>query len=225
MPFKEKVVFSWSGGKDSALALHEFLKLDGYEVVSLLTTFSEEYGRVSMHGVRRELVEKQAESLGLPLEMVLVPKGSSNEEYEKRMGEFLIRQKSLGISAVVFGDIFLEDLRRYREENLARIGMKALFPVWKRNDTSGIAREFIRSGFKAVVVCVDSRVLGGSFAGREFDEEFLSDLPPNVDPCGENGEFHSFTYAGPIFEKTIRFKRGRTVKRDNGFYYRDLNLA
>ncbi len=222
---RQKAIFSWSGGKDSALALREFLKADGYKVVSLLTTFSEEYDRVSMHGVRRELAERQAERLGLPLEEVRVPKGSSNEEYEKRMGEFLIRQKRLGISAVVFGDIFLEDLRKYREENLARIGMKALFPIWKRNDTGSIAREFIGAGFKAVVVCVDSRVLSGSFAGREFDEEFLSELPPNVDPCGENGEFHSFAYAGPIFKESIRFERGRTVKRDNRFYYCDLKLA
>ena len=218
----QKVIFSWSGGKDSAFALHEFKKTSGFEVVSLLTTFSEEYGRVSMHGVRRALIERQAASIGLPLEEVRVPKGSSNEEYEKRMGEFLLHQKRQGVSAVVFGDIFLEDLRKYREERLARIGMKALFPIWKKKDTGDLAREFIKAGFKAVVVCIDSKALGRSFVGREFDERFLAELPPAVDPCGENGEFHTFAYTGPIFEKEIRFERGSIVKRESRFYYCDL---
>ena len=218
----QKVVFSWSGGKDSAFALHKFRKSGIFEVISLLTTFSEEYDRVSMHGVRRALVEKQAESIGLPLEEVRVPRGSSNAEYEKRMGEALLRQKKRGVSAVVFGDIFLEDLRKYREEKLARIGMQALFPIWKKKDTSSMAREFIKAGFKAIVVCVDSKVLSRSFAGREFDEAFLEELPPTVDPCGENGEFHTFAYAGPIFGKDIRFDKGSIVRRENRFYYCDL---
>lgn len=218
----QKVIFSWSGGKDSAFALHEFRKADGFEVVLLLTTFSEEYDRVSMHGVRKALIEKQAASLDLPLEEVSVPKDFSNEEYEKRMGEVLLRQKKQGVSAVVFGDIFLEDLRKYREEKLEKIGMKALFPIWKRKDTSSMAREFIKTGFKAIVVCIDSKVLSRSFAGREFDDGFLAELPSAVDPCGENGEFHSFTYAGPIFGKNIQFEKGSIVRRENRFYYCDL---
>jgi uncharacterized protein (TIGR00290 family) len=221
----QKVVFSWSGGKDSAFALSEFRKAEGFEIVSLLTTLSDEYNRVSMHGVRWALIEKQAESIGLPLEEVRVPKRSSNEEYEKAMGEFLLRKKKQGVSAVVFGDIFLEDLRAYREERLEGIGMDALFPIWKRDDTGSMAREFIREGFRAVVVCVDSKALDGSFVGREFDEQFIEELPRGIDPCGENGEFHSFAYAGPIFRKAIRFEKGEIVKRDNWFYYCDLKPA
>lgn len=216
----EPVVASWSGGKDGCVALHGILENDGYRVESLLTTITEGYERVSMHGVRRELLEKQAASLGLPLREVAIPKSASNETYEARMGEALSEFRERGIGAVVFGDLFLEDIREYRESQLAKAGMRGIFPVWGRG-TSEFAEEFIECGFRAVVVCLDPSRLDESFAGREFDESFLEDLPPGVDPCGENGEFHTFAYDGPIFEKKIEFDIGETVERD-GFVFTDL---
>jgi len=218
---KEKVLFTWSGGKDSAMALHELKKNAGYEIAALLTTITEDYDRVSMHGVRRELLEAQTASLGLAIEKVLISKQSSNEDYESRMRTVLERYKAEGVSSVAFGDIFLEELRRYREDNLAKIGMKGIFPLWKRN-TSHLARDFIHAGFRAVITCIDSEVLDKRFAGREFDEAFLSELPPEIDPCGENGEFHSFVHDGPIFENGIRHTRGEMVLRDQRFWYLDL---
>ncbi|GAB4341645.1 MAG: diphthine--ammonia ligase [Candidatus Abyssubacteria bacterium] len=203
------------------MALHELRKNDGCDVVALLTTVTEDYGRVSMHGIRESLLDRQAECLGLPLEKVYVKKDSSNEEYEARMGETLARLRGQGILSVAFGDIFLEDVRRHREEKLAGAGMKAIFPRWKRQtDTS--AREFIRLGFKAIITCVDTDALDTRFVGRDFDEAFLSDLPANVDPCGENGEFHSFVYDGPIFKEPIRFTKGEIVLREKRFCYCDL---
>ena len=218
---KEKIIFTWSGGKDSAMALYELKKNGGYEVAALLTTVTEDYDRISMHGVRRELLEAQAVSLGLPLEQVLIASHSSNEEYESKMRAALERYKAEGVTSVAFGDIFLEELRRYREDNLARIGMKGLFPLWKRN-TSDLARDFIHAGFRAVITCVDSEVLDKWFAGREFDEAFLSELPSGIDPCGENGEFHSFVYDGHVFKNRIRHMRGEMVLRDQRFWYLDL---
>jgi len=218
---KEKIIFTWSGGKDSAMALHELKKNAGCEIVALLTTITEDYDRISMHGVRRELVEAQAVSLGIPLEKVFIPKHSSDEDYESRMRAALGRYKEKGVTSVAFGDIFLEELRRYREDNLAKIGMKGIFPLWKRR-TSDLARDFIHAGFRAVISCVDSEVLDKRFAGREFDETLLSDLPPGVDPCGENGEFHSFVYDGPVFEDMIRLMRAELVLRDQRFWYLDL---
>jgi len=215
-----KVIISWSGGKDSCLALYELQKRNDYEVTALLTTVTEGYDRVSMHGVRRVLLEQQAESLGLRVEPILISQQSSNEEYELKLKEKLLYYKDRGVSSVVIGDIFLEDLRRYREENLARIDMTGIFPVWKR-DTTELAQEFIDLGFKAVVTCVDSQVLDKKFAGREFDRQFLSELPPNIDPCGERGEFHSFVYAGPIFNHPISCQKGEVVLRDSRFYYCD----
>ena len=217
----EKVLFAWSGGKDSAMAFYEAQKSRKYDVAALLTTVTQDYDRISMHGVRRTLLEQQAVLLGLPLEKVFISKRSSNEEYEARMKETLIRYKQEGIVAVVFGDIFLEDLRKYREDNLAKVGLKGIFPIWKRA-TSELAAAFIDLGFKAVITCVDSKFLDKSFAGRVFDKQFLSDLPPGVDPCGENGEFHSFVYDGPIFSKGIIFEKGQVVLRDSRFYYCDL---
>lgn len=217
----EKILFTWSGGKDSAMALHEILKGAAYEISSLLTTVTEDYERVSIHGVRRALLEEQAASLGLPLEEVFIPKNTSDGEYEARMGEVLEKYRASGVSAAAFGDIFLEDLRRYRENNLSRIGMKAIFPLWKR-DSAELARAFIRLGFKAVITCVDSHALDRTFAGRIFNEGFLSEIPPSVDPCGENGEFHSFVYDGPLFRKEISFTRGEVVLRENRFWYCDL---
>jgi len=217
----EKVLFTWSGGKDSVLALYELQITDDYEVAALLTTLTQDYNRISMHGVRSILLERQANSLGVPIEKVYISKNSSNEEYEASMREVLQKYLTFGVSSVVFGDIFLEDLRKYREDNLSKIGMKAVFPIWKR-DTTELAHEFIDLGFKAVITCVDSNVLDKIFIGRLFDEQFLSELPANVDPCGENGEFHSFVYDGPIFQKKVSYVKGEVVLRDSRFWYCDL---
>jgi len=217
----EKVLFTWSGGKDSALSLYMLQKLHNYEIAALLTSVTEGYDRISMHGVRRVLLGQQAQSMELPLEILYITRNSSNEEYEARMKDKLLLYKSQGVSSVVFGDIFLEDLRKYRENNLEQVGMKGIFPIWKR-DTTELAHTFIDLDFKAVITCVDSQSLDGKFAGRYFDNRFLSELPAKVDPCGENGEFHSFVYDGPIFSERIRFRRGKVVLRDNRFYFCDL---
>ncbi|MBI2486282.1 MAG: diphthine--ammonia ligase [Deltaproteobacteria bacterium] len=217
----EKVLFSWSGGKDSAMALYDIQKSRDYEVAALLTTVTEDYDRVSMHGLRRVLLERQAESLGYHLEKVLISKNAPNEEYESKMEKVLLKYKSAGVNSVVFGDIFLEDIRKYRESNLAKIGMEGIFPIWKRNSNE-LAQTFMDLGFKAITICVDSNVLDGKFVGREFDAQFLSDLPSNIDPCGENGEFHSFVYDGPIFREKVSHELGEIILRDNRFYYCDL---
>lgn len=217
----EKVLFAWSGGKDSAMALYEAQKSEKYDVAALLTTVTQDYDRISMHGVRRALLEEQAALLGILLETILISKHSSNEEYEAKMKEALVRYKKEDIVSVVFGDIFLEDLKKYREDNLAKVGLKGVFPIWKR-DTRELAAAFIDLGFKAIITCVDSKSLDKSFAGRVFDKQFLSDLPNGIDPCGENGEFHSFVYDGPIFSRGIIFEKGQVVLRDNRFYYCDL---
>lgn len=211
----------WSGGKDSALALHEVLKDPHYEVAALLTTVTEDYDRISMHGVRRALLEEQARSLGLPLSQVRISKEADNREYEAKMRTALELYQHEGVSAVCFGDIFLEDLRAYREKNLAGVGLRGLFPLWKQ-DTMKLMDRFIGLGFKAVVVCVDTQVLDASFAGREIDKGFRASLPSGVDPCGENGEFHSFVYEGPIFNRPIRLLRGETTVRDVHFCFHDL---
>ena len=217
----ERVLFAWSGGKDSATAFYEVQKTSNYEISALLTTLTREYDRISMHGVRRTLLEQQAVCLGYPLEQVLISKNSSNEEYEAKMQEVLEKHLKSGVIAVVFGDIFLEDVRKYREANLSKIGMRAIFPIWKRNTTE-LAHTFVDLGFKAVITCVDSKFLDKGFVGRLFDEQFLSELPSNVDPCGENGEFHSFVYDGPIFREKVLYKLGDIVLRDNRFYFCDL---
>jgi len=218
---KEKVIFSWSGGKDSALALYELQKAKCYEIVSLLTTITRDYDRISMHGVRTILLEMQAESLGLPLEKVFITQDIINEQYERKMSEVMAKYLAVGISSVVFGDIFLEDLRKYRQDNLSKIAMKGIFPIWKRN-TAVLAKEFVESGFKAVITCIDSNLLDKMFIGRNFNEQFLSKLPPTVDHCGENGEFYSFVYDGPIFRHRILHTKGEVVLRENRFYYCDL---
>jgi uncharacterized protein (TIGR00290 family) len=217
----KKILYSWSGGKDSAMALHELLKDDSCEIRALLTVVTQDYGRISMHGVREEMLKLQAESLGMPLEKVFITKNSDSKEYELRMKDILTRYKELGIEAVAFGDIFLEDLKRYREERLQEIGIEGIFPIWKR-DTRELANTFIDLGFKAVITCVDSKALDGKFAGRFFDRQFLSDLPAGVDPCGENGEFHSFVYDGPVFKKPVPYDVGEVVLRDQRFYYCDI---
>ena len=218
---KTKVIVCWSGGKDSILALYEIQKAGGYEITALLTTITEEYDRVSMHGVRRELIECQAKLLRLPLERVYIPKDSSNREYEAKMAEMLSEYHRKGVETVVFGDVFLADVRRYREENLSKAGMKAVFPLWGR-DTGKLAKMFVGQGFKGVVTCVDSQFLDCRYVGRFFDERFLAQLPQGVDPCGENGEFHSFVYGGPIFRGRVPFRRGEVVLREKRFCYCDL---
>ena len=217
----EKVLFAWSGGKDSAMALYELQRTHSYEISALLTTVTEDYDRISMHGVRRILLERQADSLGYPLEKIFISKNCSNEEYESKMRDVLAKYLEAGVSSVVFGDIFLEDVRKYREDNLAKVGMKGIFPLWKK-DTTELANTFINLGFKAVITCVDSKVLDKRFVGRIYDKQFLRELPSNVDPCGENGEFHSFVYDGPIFKRKISFTIGDIVLRDNRFYFCDL---
>jgi len=209
---KEKVVFCWSGGKDSALALYKLMQAGRYEVVSLLTTCNEHFQRVSMHGVRLELLEQQARAIGLPLETVFVSRRSSNDEYQQKMAECLLALKSRGVTGCVFGDIFLEDLRRWREENLARIGLRGLFPIWKV-DSRELVREFIALGFGSVICCVNDAYLDETALGRNIDSEFINSLPADVDPCGENGEFHSFAFAGPIFRQPVKFKVGEKIYR------------
>ncbi len=216
----EKVLLSWSGGKDSAMTLYALRRAGEYEIAALLTTITEGYDRISMHGVRRVLLEQQAASLGLPLHEAIIPPGCTNAQYEATMRAVLTHYQAQGVTACAFGDLFLQDIRAYRERNLAAIGMKALFPVWGQ-DTTEFIRSFIALGFKAVVTCVDPKALPPTFPGRVIDERFLRDLPPGVDPCGENGEFHSFVYAGPIFKEEVKVTVGQVVLRD-GFYFCDL---
>jgi uncharacterized protein (TIGR00290 family) len=217
----EKILLCWSGGKDSALSLYEIQHHKGYEVVALLTTITEEYDRVSMHGIRRVLLKQQAESLNYPLVEVFIPPNCPEGEYEQLMEETLLAYIRRGVTSVAFGDIFLENVRKYREDNLAKIGMKGLFPLWKR-DTTELALTFIRLGFKAVITCIDSHLLDKTFAGRAFDKRFLTELPPQVDQCGENGEFHTFVFDGPLFQKMISHAMGEVVLRNNRFYYCDV---
>jgi uncharacterized protein (TIGR00290 family) len=202
------------------MALHALLQQSDVRVAALLTTVTEGYERISMHGVRRELLQQQAASIGLPLHEVRIPPQCVNPVYEARMEEALRLHYAEGVREVAFGDIFLQDLREYRERNLARIGMTALFPIWKR-DTRELIRSFHASRFRSVAVCVDAKVLDRSFVGRELDEQFFRDLPPSVDPCGENGEFHTFVFDGPIFAKPIPIRTGEVVERDS-FIYCDL---
>jgi uncharacterized protein (TIGR00290 family) len=216
----EKVLFCWSGGKDSAIALYEIQRSKRYQIVALLVTITKDYDRISMHGVPRVLVEQQARSLGLPIEEVFISKSSSNEEYESKMREILTKFKQAGVSSAVFGDIFLEEVRKYREDNLSKLGMEGIFPIWGR-DTAELVRSFITLGFQAVVTCVDAKVLDKRFVGRKLDENFLAELPPNVDPGGENGEFHSFVFDGPILKKRIAYTLGESVLRDS-FYFCDI---
>ncbi len=217
----ESVLFSWSGGKDSAMALHEVLKSGKYKVEALLTVVSSEHDRISMHGVRNILLERQADSLGLPLEKIYISSGASNEEYEESMRQVLEKYLLRGVTKVVFGDIFLEDLKKYREEKLKSVNMTAVFPLWGR-DTAEIVSSFIQSGYKAVVTCVDTKVLDKDFAGRIIDEKFISEYPAHADVCGENGEYHSFVYGGPVFSEEVPFLFGEKAERENGFYFCDL---
>lgn len=229
----KKAVFNWSGGKDSSLALHKILAGGEYDVKHLLTTVNGFHNRVSMHGVRVELMEEQARNIGLPLYQVRLSEMPDMEEYNKGMAEAWKKFTDEGIGYSIFGDIFLEDLKKYREEQLAKVNMQAVFPIWKE-PTDVLLRRFIDLGFKAVLVCVNEKFLDRSFAGRLIDESFIKDLPANVDPCGENGEYHSFVYDGPIFKEPVKFNKGEVVFRkyqpatgststyDTGFFYCDL---
>ncbi len=216
----EPILLSWSGGKDSALALHALRQMPGLEVAGLLTTVTEDYDRISMHGVRRTLLEQQAAAAALPLHVVLIPRECTNEIYEERMTAVLTEIRDAGIRRVAFGDLFLEGIRAYREKRLTGFGMEAMFPLWGR-DTSALARDFLRLGFAAYLVCVDTQTLAAIFAGRAFDEDLLRDLPPGVDPCGENGEFHTFVHAGPIFRAPVPCRRGPVEDRGR-FHFCDL---
>ena len=210
---------SWSGGKDSALALWTLIQA-GHKPDALITTVTDEYDRISTHGVRRELLALQASALGIPLVEVLIPPACLNVVYEARMGEAFGVAPLSEMEAVAFGDLFLEDVRAYREERLAASGRHGIFPLWAR-DTGELAREFIAAGFQAIIVCLDPRVLDASFAGRSYNEQLLAELPAGVDPCGENGEFHTFVRAGPIFDEPIACETGEIVERD-GFVFCDL---
>lgn len=210
----------WSGGKDSSLALQAILASGQYDVRALVTTVTEEYDRIAMHGVRRSLPHLQAEALGLSLHEVRIPPGSDNETYEAAMREAFEHFHGQGINRCVFGDLYLEDIRAYRDRLMASVEMKAIYPVWGL-DTVELARRFIRNGFKAILACVDPNQISKEFAGRDYDELLLADLPHSADPCGENGEFHTFVYDGPIFEKAIPVARGEVVER-GGFVFADI---
>lgn len=222
-------MFNWSGGKDSALALWTALQGGTYDVRCLLTTLSREYARVSMHGVRETLLDRQAEAIGVPLRKAFIAEDSTMETYDAILRQALAELGREGIHTALFGDIFLEDLRAYREKMLAQAGWSAAFPVWQR-PTRGLLLEFIDRGFEAIVVCVNEAHLDASFAGRILDRRFLEDLPSTVDPCGENGEFHSFVFNGPIFRAPVAFQKGEVVHRhyvetspfDHGFVFCDL---
>jgi uncharacterized protein (TIGR00290 family) len=206
---KEKVIFCWSGGKDSALALHKIIEEGKCEIVALLTTLNETFKRVSMHGVREELLVMQANSIGLPLIKMYVSEGT-NSEYEKNIELLLLKYKNEGVSKVIFGDIFLEDLREYRENNLRKVGLTAEFPLWKKN-TSDLIREFLSLGFKTKICCTNDAYLNEESVGEEITNDFIEGLPGNIDPCGENGEYHTFCYDGPIFKTTIKFTVGEKI--------------
>jgi uncharacterized protein (TIGR00290 family) len=218
-----KILISWSSGKDSAWMLH-VIRAEGLGGPgALLTTVNESANRVAMHAVRAELLQAQAEAAGLPLMTVPIPHPCPNEIYEAQMSAAIARAKAEGFTHVAFGDLFLEDIRRYREERMQGTGLTAIFPLWMR-PTGDLAREMLAGGLEAYLTCVDPRVLPRSFAGRKFDETLLADLPPGIDPCGERGEFHTCTVAGPMFSRRIDVAPGPIVERD-GFVFADLQLA
>jgi uncharacterized protein (TIGR00290 family) len=215
-----KAWLAWSSGKDSAWALHTVRKTGEVDVVELLTTINCDYARVAMHAVRENLVEMQAAAVGLPLVKVPIPAQCRNQDYEQAMSSAMERARAEGVFHIVFGDLFLEDIRAYRENHLAACGMEAVFPLW-RKDTRLLAKEMLESGLSAYITCVDPTKLDRSFAGRRFDAELLGELPREVDPCGENGEFHTFACAGPMFRRSLPIDVGEIVERD-GFVFADL---
>jgi len=220
---RPKALISWSSGKDSSWALHAIRVQHEVEVVGLLTTMTSEFSRVSMHGVREALLDAQGHALGLPCTKVRLPWPCSNDVYEREMTMALHAAKAEGVTHVVFGDLFLQDIRAYREAKLAGTGISPLFPLWQR-DTRELAREMIDGGLRAILTCVDPSKVDRTFAGRDFDGDLLAALPSGVDPCAENGEFHTFAWAGPMFERPIAVTRGEVVERD-GFVFADLMAA
>jgi uncharacterized protein (TIGR00290 family) len=215
-----KAWLAWSSGKDSAWALHRVRQAGDFQIVALLTTINRTNARVAMHAVRENLLELQAAEIGLPLVKVPIPAGCVNEEYERAMGEAMERARAEGVFHVVFGDLFLEDIRAYREKQLARCGMTGVFPLWGTN-TRRLAEEMLAGGLSAHLTCVDPAKLDRSFAGRRFSKKLVEAFPPDVDPCGENGEFHTFANAGPMFQRSIPVATGEIVER-NGFVFADL---
>ena len=229
---RHKTIFNWSGGKDSSLALYNILKDDQFEIFGLLTSINSAFRRVSMHGVREELLDEQASRLKLPLYKLQLPEQPSMDEYNGEMSKMMQGLRNKGFTHSVFGDIFLEDLKKYREEKLEKAGFKAVFPIWKR-DTTELVHEFIELGFKTILVCVKAELLDESFAGRIIDKQFLNDLPAGVDPCGENGEFHTFVFDGPIFDHPIDIEIGEKVFKEYkspessgnmGFWFCDIKM-
>ncbi len=230
----KRALLSWSGGKDSAFCLHRVLQQGAYDVTRLMTTLSSEFRRISMHGIREELLDAQAEALQIPLSKMWVSE-ATNEHYEKQLIDLLASARAEGIEHVIFGDIFLEDLRQYRERQLAQVGMKAIFPLWNY-DTTQLIRDFTAEGFRSMICCTDDRYFGDDFAGTLIEPDFLEKLPKNVDPCGENGEFHSFCFAGPVFQAEIPIRKGEQVHRSyslttedgqelkTGFQYQEILL-
>ena len=219
------VVLAWSGGKDSSLALAALRADPAVEVVALLTTVTGDYDRISMHGVRRGILEAQVAELGLPLVEATIPPAASNAIYEAAFSSALdvLRQIHSGLRHIAFGDLFLADVRAYREQLMARLGWEPVFPLWGK-DTARLARSFVAAGYRAILTCVDTTQLAAEFAGREFDARLLDELPASVDPCGERGEFHTCVYAGPIFRQPLTVQRGERVLRDGRFEYCDLTL-
>lgn len=221
---KLKTWMCWSSGKDSAFALYELKQRRNVEICGLLTTVTQGYDRVSMHGVRRALLEAQARAMKLPLEIVEIPSVCSNHDYESRMAEAIRKARSQQVTHMAFGDLYLQDVREYRERQLRGTGISPFFPLWHR-PTEEMSREIIESGTKAILSCVDTRKLDASFSGREFDDRLLSELPQNIDPCGERGEFHTFVYDSPVFESPIPVSVGEKTIRE-GFAFTDiLSLA
>lgn len=220
METQKRIYLSWSGGKDSALALYRLIRSSQYDIAGLLTTVTRDYDRISMHGVRVSLLERQAHSLNVPLKIIFISKNADNDEYEKNMREACEEIKKEGVSTIAFGDIFLEDLKLYREQNLSRIGMDAVFPLWKI-PSADLVDEFLRHNFGALTVVCDPQVLSEHFVGKQIDRNFFDTLPGQVDPCGENGEFHSFVFRSPDFTYTIPIKIGEKILRD-GFWFCDI---
>jgi uncharacterized protein (TIGR00290 family) len=219
-----RIVVSSGGGKDSMLSLHRLLASQQFNVDSMIATVTEQYKRVSIHGIRLELMEQQAKSVRVPLRKVWIPKDCTNEEYQLRMGAELDKVRAGGIQHIMFGDIFLQDIKEYRDRLAAAYGLQGVYPIWQQNGPE-LIREFVRLGYKAIIVCVDCAKLSSDFLGRGIDEHLLNELPPDVDVCGENGEFHTFVYAGPIFNEPVNFKRGEEkIVSENGFTFAYLDL-
>ncbi|MFZ0739447.1 MAG: hypothetical protein WA002_09575 [Candidatus Acidiferrales bacterium] len=220
MPNRPKAWLAWSSGKDSAWALHTLRRAGEFDVVALLTTINATHARVAMHAVRESLLREQARAAGLSLITVKIPSPCPNDVYERAMAAAMERARAEGVTHVAFGDLFLEDIRRYREDHLANSGIAPVFPIWQR-DTSALAQEMLAAGLRAVITCVDPSRLSSEFAGRIWNEDFVASLPEGVDPCGENGEFHSFAFAGPMFREPLRVRVGEIVERD-GFVFADV---